>query len=118
MAGPTHSKVHGMLGNNHLSSIALAGTPGTDPASCQFAGGFGQIEVWRSTDAGNTFQGPVSVGPDETDTAADPFCNTGRLNQGSMPVIGNDGSVYVTWTRGPRFLTKWSPTIPPKTLSQ
>jgi hypothetical protein len=79
-------------------------TPGTDPASCQFAGGFGQIEVWVSTDGGNTFQAPLVVGPDETNTAADPFCNTGRLNQGSMPFIGADGSVYVTWTRGPRFV--------------
>src|SRR2546427_7480680 len=23
-------------------------TPGTNPAACQFGGGFGQIEVWRS----------------------------------------------------------------------
>ena len=78
-------------------------TPGTNPASCQFAGGFGQIEVWRSTDGGDTFQGPVIVQPDQTNVKADPNCGTGTLNQGSVPVIGPDGSVVVAWTNGPRF---------------
>jgi hypothetical protein len=77
--------------------------PGTNPAACQFAGGFGQIELWRSADGGNTFQGPVIVQPDQTNTAADPNCGTGTLNQGSMPVIGPDGSVVVAWTNGPKF---------------
>ncbi len=79
-------------------------TPGTNPATCQFAGGFGQIEVWRSLDGGNTFQGPVIVGPDQTNIVADPNCTTGTLNQGSMPVIGPNGEVFVAWTRGPRFV--------------
>ncbi len=79
-------------------------TPGTNPAACQFAGGFGQIEVWRSADGGNTFQGPVIVQPDQTNVAADPNCGTGILNQGSTPVIGPDGSVVVAWTNGPRFV--------------
>jgi hypothetical protein len=78
-------------------------TPGSNPAACQFAGGFGQIEVWRSADGGNTFQGPVIVQPDQTNVAADPNCGTGTLNQGSMPVIGPDGSVVVAWTNGPNF---------------
>jgi hypothetical protein len=79
-------------------------TPGTNPADCQFAGGFGQIEVWRSNDGGNIFQGPVIVQADETDTASDPTCSTGVLNQGSVPTIGPNGEVYVAWTRGPTFL--------------
>ncbi|TMI14668.1 hypothetical protein E6H35_04055, partial [Candidatus Bathyarchaeota archaeon] len=78
-------------------------TPGTNPAACQFGGGFGQIEVWRSADGGNTFQGPVIVQPDQTNIAADRNCGTGTLNQGSMPVIGPDGSVVVAWTNGPKF---------------
>jgi hypothetical protein len=79
-------------------------TAGTNPAACQFAGGFGQIEVRRSTDGGNTFQGPVVVQPDQTNVAADPNCGTGTLNQGSAPVIGPDGSVVVAWTNGPKFV--------------
>ncbi len=76
---------------------------GTNPATCQVAGGFGQIEVWRSTDGGNTFQGPVIAGPDQTDISTDLNCFTGILNQGSMPAIGKAGNVYVAWTRGPSF---------------
>ncbi len=79
-------------------------TPGTNPAACQIAGGFGQIEVWRSLDGGNTFQGPVIVAPDETNTAADPNCSTGTLNQGSVPVIDGNGNVFVAWTHGPKFV--------------
>jgi len=78
--------------------------PGTTPATCQFAGGFGQIEVWRSTDGGNTYQGPVIAQPDETNLTADPACLTGRLNSGSDPAIGKGGNVFVAWTRGPNFL--------------
>ena len=78
--------------------------PGTNPSTCQFAGGFGQIEVWRSTDGGNTFQGPVVAQPDETNITADPNCLTGVLNQGSDPAIGKGGNVFVAWTRGPTFL--------------
>jgi len=77
-------------------------TPGTNPATCQFAGGFGQIEVWRSTDGGNTYQGPVIAQPDQTDPT-DTNCLTGVLNQGSDPAIGKSGNVFVAWTRGPSF---------------
>jgi len=79
-------------------------TSGSNPAACQFAGGFGQIEVWRSADGGSSFQGPVVVQPDQTNVAADPNCGTGTLNQGSAPVIGPDGSVVVAWTNGPKFV--------------
>jgi len=76
--------------------------PGTNPDFCQFAGGFGQIEVWRSTDGGNTYQGPAIAQPDQTDLS-DTNCLTGVLNQGSDPVIGKGGNVFVTWTNGPSF---------------
>ncbi len=79
-------------------------TPGTNATFCQFAGGFGQIEVWRSTDGGNTYQGPVIAQPDQTNTAVDPNCGTGVLNQGSDPAIGKAGNVYVAWTKGPSFI--------------
>ncbi|HZY47192.1 MAG TPA: sialidase family protein, partial [Candidatus Bathyarchaeia archaeon] len=79
-------------------------TPGTNPANCQFAGGFGQIEVWRSSDGGNSFQGPVVVQPDQTNTVADPNCTTGILNQGASVIIGPDGSIVVAWTNGPKFV--------------
>ena len=78
--------------------------PGTNPATCQFAGGLGQIELWRSTDGGNSFQAPIVIQPDQTNIVDDPNCGTGILNQGSMPVIGPDGSVVVAWTNGPKFV--------------
>ncbi len=77
--------------------------PGTNPAFCQFAGGFGQIEVWRSTDGGNTYQGPAIAQPDQTNLT-DTNCLTGVLNQGSDPVVGKGSNVFVAWTNGPSFL--------------
>ncbi len=69
------------------------------------AGAFGQIEVWRTHDAGNTWQGPTVVSPDQTSAnPADPNCgNFGVLQQSSVPAIGPDGAVYVTWQFGPTF---------------
>ncbi|MPZ21246.1 MAG: hypothetical protein GEV06_25615 [Luteitalea sp.] len=65
--------------------------------------GFGQIEVFRSTDGGDTYQGPTVVGPDLTDFAADANCNVGVGQQSSAPAFGPNGEVYVVWERGPRF---------------
>lgn len=66
--------------------------------------GFGQIEVWRTHDGGNTWQGPVVAGPDLT-TITDPNnpqCGaTGILQQSSSAAIGPHGEVYVTWQLGP-----------------
>ncbi len=69
------------------------------------AGAFGQIEVWRTHDAGDTWQGPTVVSPDQTSAnPADPNCgNFGVLQQSSVPAIGPDGAVYVTWQFGPTF---------------
>lgn len=70
---------------------------------CSVAGGFGTIEVWRSLDGGDTWAGPVVVQPDQTNTS-DLTCFTGRLNQGSAPAVGPDGTVYVAYQNGPDFL--------------
>jgi hypothetical protein len=66
--------------------------------------GFGQIEVWRTHDGGDTWQGPVVVSPDQTfvTNPADPECGTGGIRQqSSVPAIGPNGEVYVAWSFGP-----------------
>jgi hypothetical protein len=75
------------------------------PAFPNTAGAFGQIEVWRTHDGGNTWQGPTIVSTDMTNAnPADPNCgNTGVLQQSSVPSIGPNGEVYVTWQMGPTF---------------
>src|SRR5262249_42395524 len=75
------------------------------PAFPNTAGAFGQIEVWRTHDGGATWQGPTIVSADKTNAnPADPNCgNTGVLQQSSVPSIGPNGEVYVTWQLGPTF---------------
>jgi hypothetical protein len=66
--------------------------------------GFGQIEVWRTTNGGNTWVGPVIAGPDLTfdvNPASSVCGKAGRLQQSSAPALGPDGEVFVTWQRGP-----------------
>ena len=64
--------------------------------------GFGQIEVWRSHNGGNTWQGPAIAGPEAADSVA--ACGfTGTLQQSSVPAIGPNGEVYVVWQFGPTF---------------
>ncbi len=74
---------------------------------CGFdAGGFGQIEVWRTHDGGDTWQGPAVVSPDMTDVTdpSNPACDTGgTLQQSSNAAIGPRGQVYVTWQKGPHL---------------
>lgn len=68
--------------------------------------GFGQIEVWRTHDGGDSWQGPAVAGPDLTfiTDPSDPNCGlTGTLQTGSAPAIGKKGEVYVTWLQGPTF---------------
>lgn len=68
--------------------IEVAGIP-------QF--GFGQIEVYTSNDGAASF-GPASiVQSDETSSVP---LNEGIVNQGSMPAVGPEGNIYVTWERG------------------
>jgi hypothetical protein len=64
--------------------------------------GFGQIELWRTTNGGTTWSGPVIVGPEMPDSVA--ACgNAGTLQQSSVPAIGPDREVYVAWQQGPTF---------------
>jgi len=76
-------------------------------AECgQPAFGFGRIEVWRTHDSGNTWQGPVTAGADQTfiTDPNNPICGfTGTLQQASMPAVGPNGEVYVAWGFGPTF---------------
>jgi hypothetical protein len=68
--------------------------------------GSGQIEVWRTHDAGDTWQGPTIVAPDTTtpNNPADPACgSTQILQQSSVPAIGPNGEVYVVFQFGPTF---------------
>ena len=58
--------------------------------------GFGQIELWRSHDGGDTWQGPTVPGPEDPHSNA--TCgNYGHLLQGSQPAVGPKGEVYVVW---------------------
>lgn len=82
---------------NFLDLAARSQCPDDSPI------GFGQIEVFRSTDGGDTYQGPIVVGPDLTDFATDANCNVGVSQQSSSPAFGPSGEVYVVWERGPRF---------------
>lgn len=59
--------------------------------------GFGQIEVYPSTDRGTTFAGPGVVQPDETISVP---ASTGIVNQGSACAYGPGGELYVAWERG------------------
>jgi len=64
--------------------------------------GFGQIEVWRTHDGGQTWQGPAIAGPESADSVA--ACGfTGTLQQSSVPAVGPNGEVYVVWSKGPFF---------------
>lgn len=77
--------------------IETCGVPGN---------GLGQIQVFRTHDGGNTYQGPVIVGPDQTfiTDPSNPACGTtGILQQSSAPAIGPNGEVYVAWQFGPTF---------------
>ena len=64
--------------------------------------GWGQIELYRSLDGGDTWDRTV-IQPDETfiTDPNDPFCGfDGIINQGSMPVVSPEGDLYVVWERG------------------
>ncbi len=64
--------------------------------------GWGQIELYRSTDGGDTWARTI-IQPDESFVADpnDPACGSdGVINQGSMPAVGPEGNLYVAWERG------------------
>ena len=74
---------------------------------CNIAGfGFGQIEVFRTHDSGDTWQGPVVVSEDSADIKDpnDPLCGaTGSQQVAPAPAVGPDGEVYLVWQHGPTF---------------
>lgn len=84
-----------------LTNFLDLGARGECPAFSPI--GFGEIQVFRSLDAGDTWEGPIVVGPDLTDFAADPDCNVGISQQSSSPAFGRNGDIYVVWERGPAF---------------
>jgi hypothetical protein len=67
--------------------------------------GFGQIELWTSHDRGDSFEGPILVQIDQvSDVPGLAGCFSGRLNQGSQPIIVDDHTVAVVWQNGPDFV--------------
>jgi hypothetical protein len=90
-------------GSAYVSLSNFQGQPTISPTcgnQAQF--GFGQIEVWRTHDGGNTWHGPAIAGPEAPDSVAS--CgNTGTLRQSSVPAIGPNGEVYVVSQFGPTF---------------
>jgi hypothetical protein len=76
------------------NSVGICGLP--------FAG-FGQIEVWRTHDGGDTWQGPAVVSPEtaENQDPDDPLCGAaGFLQVASTLAVGTHGEVYVVWQYG------------------
>jgi hypothetical protein len=70
--------------------------------------GLGQVEVFRSHDGGDSWQGPAVVSPDpaEVTDPTDPLCGIeGPEQVAPVPAIGPDGEVYVIWQFGPNFQT-------------
>ena len=90
-------------GNAYVTLTNFQGQPTIAPGcgnQAQF--GFGQIEVWRTHDGGNTWQGPALAGPEAADSVAS--CgNTGTLQQSSVAAVGPNGEVYDVWQFGPTF---------------
>ncbi len=77
--------------------INLCDTPGF---------GFGQIEVFRTHDGGDSWQGPVVASADAADVSdpADPDCGaTGSQQVAPAPAIGHRGELYLVWQYGPTF---------------
>lgn len=68
--------------------------------------GFGQVEVYRSHDTGETWEGPVVVSPDsaENNDPNDPNCGSaGHFQIAPAAEVGPEGELYVAWVYGPRI---------------
>jgi hypothetical protein len=68
--------------------------------------GLGQVEVYRSHDGGDSWQGPAVVSPEpaEVTDPNDPLCGLeGPEQVAPAPAIGPNGEVYVIWQYGPNF---------------
>jgi hypothetical protein len=73
--------------------------------------GFGQIEVWRTHDGGDSWQGPAIVSPEDSfiTDPNDPDCGAeGKFQLASSPAIGPKGEVYVIWQFGPTVFANGS----------
>jgi len=117
--------------NDQYSRAALAASKGPRPTAyvvlsnvlelCGIASfGFGQIEVWRTNNAGQTWRGPVVVGPDtaESSDPNDPDCGVfGPLQVAPAISAGPRNEVYVVWQKGPRLLDLSGGTEPGSTIA-
>jgi len=70
--------------------------------------GLGQVEVFRTHDGGDSWQGPAVVSPDTAEVLdpLNPLCGVEGPEQVSpVPAVGPNGEVYVIWQFGPNFQT-------------
>lgn len=75
--------------------------------------GAGQIEVFRTHDGGDTWQGPAVVSPDKVDVndPSNPACgNSGTLQVAPAVAVGDQGEVYAVWQHGPHLAADGSAT--------
>ncbi|HET9225025.1 MAG TPA: hypothetical protein VFR31_00040 [Thermoanaerobaculia bacterium] len=83
--------------------------------------GFGQIEVLRSWDRGQSWQGPVIVSPDtaESSDPNDPLCGVlGPLQVAPAVTVGRfPNEVFVVWQKGPRLLDLTGGTEPSSSIA-
>jgi hypothetical protein len=90
---------------NNSGAVYVAVINAIELCNVPFAG-FGQVEVYRSHDFGETWQGPVVVSPDaaENNDPEDPDCgNAGPFQIAPAATVGPRGEVYVAWVYGPRI---------------
>lgn len=77
--------------------------------------GGGQIEVFRTQDGGDSWQGPAIVSPDLVDIKDPnhPDCgDTGFLQIAPAIAVGGKGEVYAIWQHGPYVLNALGETTP------
>jgi hypothetical protein len=71
--------------------------------------GFGQIELWRTHDGGDTWQGPAIVGAESsliTDPQVPGCGRQGYLQIAPAVAIGpRESEVYTVWEHGPQFFS-------------
>lgn len=73
---------------------------------CSNSFGFGQIELWRSHNSGDTWQSPSIIAADQTFVTdpANADCGLeGLRKHNPMPAAGVNGEVYVIWAEGPTY---------------
>jgi len=68
---------------------------------------WGQIELWRTHDGGDTWQRSAIVGPEAPDSVVS-CADEGTLQLSSVPAVGPKGENYVVWQYGPTFTASTS----------